>query len=318
MLILKDLSAEVPDTNAFHWELEEHSDDANLDTVLMYGYHASENVEFFEKCGEYQRKIYFNNWAPCEFAQARSKNYDAFAKEEKFDEVYSICPYSNKWLNSLGFQREYKDIFYPFHEKIIPEVCEKEYDVIYHGGMHGSEHLECLKTMVKFNYRYCTMTNHINQLTMGCLPYATDANLNFQEKINLIARTKVSVCYNLVHLNEGHLPAIKTYERWNENEAFSEVGKWNVTPQFKTRMHEAAISRSVNLVLKDRWNIAEDYYVPDKEFIYFDNTQDLENKIIDIVNDWENYQEIVENAYLKARHYTTEKFIERIKKDGED
>ena len=100
MLILKDLSAEVPDTNAFHWELEEHSDDANLDTVLMYGYHASENMEFFEKCREHQRKIYFNNWAPCEFAQARSKNYDAFAKEEKFDEVYSICPYSNRWLTT--------------------------------------------------------------------------------------------------------------------------------------------------------------------------------------------------------------------------
>ena len=97
MLILKDLSAEVPDTNAFHWKLEELSDNTNINSVLMYGYNASDNPQFQERCNSFKRKVYFNNWAPCEFAQARSKDYNAFMKERTFDEVYSICPYSNKY-----------------------------------------------------------------------------------------------------------------------------------------------------------------------------------------------------------------------------
>ena len=119
MLILKDLSAEVPDTNAFHWNLEDLSDESNTDEVLMYGYNASDNGAFFDRCENFKRKIYFNNWAPCEFAQMRTDEHDAFLKEERFDEVYSICPYSNKWLNELGLNREYKNIFYPFHQQSL-------------------------------------------------------------------------------------------------------------------------------------------------------------------------------------------------------
>ena len=94
-------------------------------------------------------------------------------------------------------------------------------------------------------------------------------NLTFQEKISLVANTKISVCYNIVHVNPEHIPHIQSYDNWQHNKAFSEVGKTNIMPQFKTRMHEAAISKTLNLVYKDNWNIAEQYYEPDKEFLYF-------------------------------------------------
>ena len=315
MLILKDLSAEVPDTNAFHWHLEELSEDNATDSVLMYGYNASDNQQFFERCMNIPRKIYFNNWAPCEFAQARTEQYDALAKEESFDEVYSICPYSNKWLNGLQLGREYKDVFYPFQKNLIPEAQKKHFDVIYHGGIHGQEHIDCLRTMLNFNYRYCTMTRHINALTAQALSYATNANLAFQDKIDLIAQTKISVCYNIVHMDPSHIPAIKSYDKWSDNEAFSEVDGWNVMPQFKTRMHEAAFSRTLNLVMRDRWNIVEQYYEPGSEFVYFDDAQDLERKIKDILSNWGDYEEVVERAYTKSLQYTTEKFIKKIKEN---
>jgi hypothetical protein len=313
MLILKDLSAEVPDTNAFHWNLEELSDENNTNEVLMYGYNASDNSAFFDRCERFKRKVYFNNWSPCEFAQMRTDEHDAFRKEERFDEVYSICPYSNKWLNELGLNREYKNVFYPFHSALIPTRQEKHFDVIYHGGAHGQEHIDCLKTLLNFNYRYCTMTHHINALTARCLPYATNANLTFTDKINLIAKCKISVCYNIVHIAAEHIPAIKSYDNWEQNEAFSEVGGWNVMPQFKTRMHEAAFSRTLNLVMRDTWNIAEQYYEPETEFIYFDDAQDLERKINDIVNNWRDYGDMIERAYMKSLQYTTENFIKKIK-----
>ena len=77
-------------------------------------------------------------------------------------------------------------------------------------------------------------------------------------------------------------------------------------------MHEAAISKTLNLVYRDRWNVVEDWYTPDKEFIYFDNKQDLENKIQDILGNWDDYQYIINNAYNRAMKYTTDEFIKEI------
>ena len=77
-------------------------------------------------------------------------------------------------------------------------------------------------------------------------------------------------------------------------------------------MHEAAISKTLNLVYRDQWNVVEDWYTPDKEFIYFDNKQDLENKIQDILGNWDDYQYIINNAYNRAMKYTTDEFIKEI------
>jgi hypothetical protein len=316
MLILGDLSGEVPDTNSYHWNLDQLSDDSNQESVLMYGYNSSQNKDFHERCSSFERKIYFNNWAPCEYAQFKDhNNKNAFNYDENFNEIYSICPYTSEWLNSKNLGRKYKEIFYPYNKKIIPLNFEKEYDVIYHGGLHGEEHIDCLEVMMSYNYRYCSMSNHINSTTRAFLPYATNTNLQFQDKINLVAKTKISVCYNLVHVNPEHVPAIRSYDGWSENYAFSQVGQWNVMPQFKTRMHEAAISKTLNLVMKDDWNVAERYYTENEDFIYFENKKDLRNKINDVLNNWQDYEKIIDNAYNKAINYTTEKFVEKIRND---
>ena len=310
MLIIGDLSGEVPDTNAFHWNLQQYSQDSNSD-VLFYGHDASFNKELLDLYSEYKRKAYFNNWTPCEYA---SSTINGIEKEQFFDQIYSICPYTNKWINSFNLGREYKDIFYPFHKSLIPKEFEKEYDVIYHGGIHGQEHIDCLRAMLAYNYRFCSMTHHINNTTAQCLRYATNTNLSFQEKINLVAKTKISVCYNIVHVTPHQIPNIQSYDNWEQNVAFSEVGKQNLMPQFKTRMHEAAISKTLNLVYKDSWNVVERYYEPEKEFVYFTDAVDLHEKIGEITNDWDNYQEIVDNAYNKAMNYTCNNFIEEIRR----
>ena len=317
MLILGDLSIEVPDTNAYHWNLEEHSVDSPTD-VLMYGYNASANPELHDQCSSFARKVYFNNWSPCEFTQRLPhNNKSGFDYDEYFTDVYSICPYTVAWLNSRQLERQYKNVFYPFRKSLIPQEQSKQYDVIYHGGIHGQEHVNCLLVMREFNYRYVTMTHHINSLTHRCLPMATNLDLSFAEKINLVAKSKISVCYNLVHLLPPHIEALKTYENWEDNEAFAEVGRRNVMPQFKTRAHEAAISRTLNLVHRDRWNIMERYYKPESEFIYFDDEWDLRNRIKDVLENWEDYQEVIENAYQRAMNYTAEKFVDLIR-SGEE
>jgi hypothetical protein len=315
---MRNTNAEVPDTNAHHFLFEEYSNEFEKDTAFSYGYNSSNDFLVRARSEGMKRKIFFNNWSPTEFAQT----YDHFGKtpisyDDYFDEIYTICPYSNKWLNSLGFRKKYRDIFYPFNKKLIPNQNIKKYDVIYHGGIHGQEHLDCLEVMSKFNYRYCSMTHSINPLTQDCLRYATNTNLSFRHKIDLVSQCKISVCYNFVHIRPEHIPNIKSWKRWNENEAFSEVDGWNVMPQFKTRMHEAAISKTLNLIQRDKWNVAERYYIPNEEFVYFEDKIDLENKIKDIIHNWEEYVPIVERAYQRSLQYTTENFLNIIENNKE-
>ena len=61
-------------------------------------------------------------------------------------------------------------------------------------------------------------------------------------------------------------------------------------------MHEAAISKTLNLVYYDQWNVVEDWYTPNVDFIYFTSKTDLEKKIQDILGNWKDYSYIVNNA----------------------
>jgi len=308
MLIKEDLSMEELDTNAHHWDIKSLSTDNNQ-TVLMYGFNAAINKDFQLQCKDYPRKLYFNNWAPCEFCHTDVMGgLNAFEYDLFFDEIYSICPYTVKWLNSMYGVDRYKYIFYPFNKKYISKSDPiKLYDVIYHGNIHCQEHVDCLEVISKFNHRYISQRN--NQYS----EYITDQNIPYKEKLNKIAQSKISICYNFCPIRPQDINPIQSYQSWNTNKAFSEVGKKNIFPQFKgARMHEAAISKTLNLVYRDQWNVVEDWYTPNKEFIYFKDKQDLKNKIQDILENWVDYAYIIDNAYKKVMNYTTEKFIKEI------
>ena len=57
MLILEDLSAEIPDTNSYHWNLKELSEDDNKN-VLMYGYNSSANIQFHNQTEGYNKILF--------------------------------------------------------------------------------------------------------------------------------------------------------------------------------------------------------------------------------------------------------------------
>ena len=121
MKIIEDLSIEVPDTNAYHWDLKGYSKESN-ETVLFYGFNAAANKNLLNDYSHFKRRAYFNNWAPCEFAQPVVDD-DSF-----FNEVYSICPYTSHWLNDKEGDNRYRSIFYPYNAKIVPPTLEKKYE----------------------------------------------------------------------------------------------------------------------------------------------------------------------------------------------
>jgi hypothetical protein len=307
MKVIKDLSVEIQGTNTHYFKLDELSEDDG-ENVLLYGYINLESNKNFDLINHYKRKVYLNVTMPTEFCGPQETNVD-----DKFDEVYGICPYTNKWLNKVKGVDKYRTTFYPFNEGDIPKNTEKKYDVIYHGGIHGDRYVKTLDIMRKFNYRFASQTHGINGLTSQHLKYATNTNLTNQEKLNLISECKISICFNTFDIrNSSDINNIKRRVDWNQNEAFKHIDDLMIAPQFKSRCNEAAFSRTLNLVKRDPWNIIEKYYNTD-EFVYFDSFEDLEEKIKNILNNWDNYLVMIEKAYIKSLNYTTEKMYNMIK-----
>ena len=307
MKVLKDLSAEVPGTNAHYFRLDKLGDE-DYDNLLFWGYNSYHNKDYLELAKKAKRAVLLQVYMPTEYCHKQDHfGVRPFDHEDAFDEVWSICPLTVNWLNSVKGTDKYKAICYPYSEYYIPEPTDKVYDVIYHGGIHGGQHLDCLEIISKFNYRYLSQTFGINQLTRAQLHRATDTNLDNEGKLEIIAKTKISVAYNFFNIREPHISNIKSNPRWEENEAFQYLDSHGLVPQIKSRFIEAAYCRTLNLVQKDPWNLIENYFEPNKEYITFEDNSELEDKIREILRNWEDYQEIVDAAYNKVLNYSTEK-----------
>lgn len=167
-------------------------------------------------------------------------------------------------------------VFFPFSEKNIPTKFDKKYDVIY-AGLSGGDHVNTIiDTITKFNYCY---------VSFGDDRRITHHNIGYLEKLSLYSASKISPLHNLT--NTG-------------------------TPQIKTRPFEAAIGKSLILCQRDNWNIIERFFEPNKEFIYFNNQEDLFEKIKFILANYSDYTPMIEAAFHRAiNEYTSRKFIEK-------
>lgn len=171
-------------------------------------------------------------------------------------------------------KREY--VFFPFNEKYIPEFTEKIYDVIYCGLATGSHVSEILNTIRNFNYRFVSFTN--NEIT-------TNINPTYFEKLKLISQSKITAVHNLTGTG---------------------------TTQIKTRPFEAAFSKSLILCKRDQWNIIEEWFEPNKDFLYYNDSKELEFIIKEVLNNYEKHLPMIESAYDKAiNNYTTKHFIKK-------
>jgi len=311
MRVIKDVSLEIQGTNTHYFRLDELSEDDG-ENVLLYGYNHLLRNNHFNTIKDYKRKIYLNVTMPTEFCSNQNMNLD-----DKFDEIYGICPYTNKWLNEVKGVDKYKTICYPFNEIDIPKNTDKKYDVCYHGGIHGETYTQCLEIMSDFNYRYMSMTNGINALTRQAIgQYATNLDLSNEEKINLISECKISICYNTFTIRGAQdINNIKSRKDWSKNEAFKHIDDLKIAPQFKSRFIEAAYCKTLNLVQLDPWNVIEVYFEPNIHYITFKDNSELEAKLKHILAHWDDYKPMIDAAYDKVLDYSTEKLYNRIK-DG--
>lgn len=303
MRVFSYLKSEIPGTNLYDLNLEEFSIGAlaKSKSILIYGFKFLEKGGFVYKKWKDLNYKYLNVTMPTEYTQ----NDFIHDSNHSFDEIYGICRYSCEWMNYLEGSTRYKYIYYPVS---VPQCLDpfsvKKYDVIYHGGMHSEKYIQMLGILSHYNYRYATMSRGINILTQkASQQYATNIDLTPFDKYSLLNECKISIAFNTFPLNVDQIKNIKNKPKWHKNNAFSALDK-HIAPQFKSRVNEAAALGVINLIEYDLWNLVEDFYQPNQDFVYFSNLTDLKSKINMILNNYDQFWDMRVSAYRKSLRYT--------------
>ena len=339
MKVVYDLRGGYPDDIDHYLKYHEMGDDSDSN-VMFFGYNAINNLEIREHFKNYDRKIAVTGEQPCAFLSGKQDIADLSAdKEDYFDKIYTICPYTANWLNEHHGKEKFEAAIIPYNIDDIPQRSyEKEFDLIYWGNIHSDDHIEILKTMSRSEITSNLFTVHPihwSAKTFDPLgPYDTGQRTpdgrhferyipeNYTELITAIGaprkkmwealrKTKIFVVTNMLYLSESHKANIEAINTYKNNKAFSHVDDF-IAPQMKTRVVEAAFNKTLSLVKKDPWNVVENWFVPGEDFIYYENNEDLPSLIKEISDNWEKYKHITENAYKKAiENYTAKKLFKR-------
>lgn len=170
--------------------------------------------------------------------------------------------------------------FFPVDFELVPSDFDKKYDVIYAGFALAPHVNEILSVIPNYNYRFISFNKQTG--------LETDVNIGYLEKLKLISETKISIIHNLTGTG---------------------------TPQLKSRPFESAFCKSLILCKEDNWNIINEWFEKDKEYISYKDANDLRSKIDNILSNFDDYQFIIENAHRKAiNNYTSKHFVENLLK----
>lgn len=236
-------------------------------------------------------------------------NPDSYDKY--FEVIYTICPYTTKWLNRRQGVNRRIPIYYPTNENYIPKKTKKLYDVIYIGNLVSKRLLNDLQSISKYKYKWVGFSKH---------PLLTDRNVSYTNKLKLLSQSKIAIVHNVLFPRWYHVLNIWRAQDWQKNQAFKFVPRWYefwklfnlddvLIPQAKTRLFESALSRTLILCKKDPFNVIERFFEPEKEFIYYKEGE-LEKTIDEILKNYPKYEKVAERAFQRAKkNYTTKAFV---------
>jgi len=73
-------------------------------------------------------------------------------------------------------------------------------------------------------------------------------------------------------------------------------------------------TKTLNLVKRDPWNVIEKWFEEGKHFIYWDDISDLQEKLKDVAENYENYESIVDAAHKRVYNFEIDKMFDIMKK----
>ena len=189
--------------------------------------------------------------------------------EDKVDEILSISPLCYKKP-----KRRY--VFFPFNDEYEPINKTKIYDVIYTGYSPLPHVNHIINTISEIENHRIVSFNH---------PKATNKDVTYQEKLQLVANSKISIVHNLIS---------------------------DSIPQLKTRPFEAAFCKSLIICKYDKFKTLEKWFTPNEDFIYYYEDSELKKILNDVLINYNDYEPMIEKAYIKSKeNYTTKHFVEK-------
>jgi spore maturation protein CgeB len=230
--------------------------------------------------------------------------YNSAYDNQHFDLVYLICPYSCNYLNELYNTNKFKCGFYPNNDIRIENP--KTIDVFYTG-----HYIQGLPPMVMSERAVIRkIGNQFHELKEYISPHNYDG---FCKKMEVISKVKIYLVHNLL-ISKHNFP------NYYSNDLTRKHLPWDfhdgLVPQMKGRMFEGALMGCILLAYKDEHKIIERFFTENEEFIYFENEEDLNSKIDNILANYDKYKHIGENAQKRAReNYLTKHLAAMIVKD---
>lgn len=314
MKIVRTEGGEYNDCIVKYFDLFDY-DTNDPNSVLFWGWSSIDNEEKKAEYENYSKKYFINTAMPCEIIGG----YVDILKQSYFDEVLTICPYTANVLNTTQNKITntlYTPICFPFREKYFDKyknitISDKQKDVIYYGNIHSEMYYNLIRSISKFNYAFSTISHH-NQ-TDEMIKLITHYNISSEQKWDLLSKSKISVGINLLFLTNEQISNLKSTPNIESFKGMDKVYETAMMPQFKTRMVEAAACKTLMLMYKDNWNVIEEWFEPNKHFLYWETFEELESLIKDVSENYEKYWHIVEAANEHVQQYSIEKLITNIK-----
>lgn len=313
MIIVKKEGGEYADCIVRHFDLFDYND-GQPDKVLFWGWNSIFD-DSLKKTYEHCTKKYFINIVqPCEIMN----DYSEIAAQSYFDEIFTICPYTAYMLNNTNYvvsKTKYTPICVPYRHKHFEKykhvgLEDKKRDVIYYGQFHNELYTELVNTIKDFNYAFSTISHHGQ--THETVKLITHFNLTSHQKWDLLSECKINVGFNLLFLTVKQLSALRSFPDIHLYNNIESAYRKALMPQMKTRMVEAAASKTLMLMYKDPWNVIETWFEPGKHFLYWETFDQLHDMIDHISKNYENYWHIVEAAYDKVQEYSIESLMSKI------
>ena len=208
MRILAEGTKTYPDDPARHFEFGRFADRSG-DFWLAAGHFDFETLRPLAG----QKIVYLDLEEPNRFFSP-DPAFNRHTYEDSFHHVFTLCPYTAAWLNRRQGRGRRTPVFFPFNERFIPKPRGKTFDVIYTGHLVAPAVSRLVDDIAPFNYRLVSQSDD---------PRVTDRSASYPQKLDLIARSRVTVVQNLLFLRPGHVRAVKAIEGWEENEAFTDI-----------------------------------------------------------------------------------------------
>jgi len=291
------------------------------DKVLFYGFNSTLETEAIESLKKLNKKKYY--FCHAGMSSIFDNSYEERNKNlKKFDVVAFSNRIRAEWENNF-FEKKIKFIHgnFPIEHSSYSKfdsisMEDKKHDIIYSGFIHSNFHIDILKIMKKYNYIFTSLHKqspiHLAKFNLLAPIFFRPEFLSYEQMLLKQAQSKISICSNVMYLNKDQYKKILGMMYIDRFPNFNEVLKQKILPEFKGRLFELPITKTLMLVHRDPWNIIEDYFEPEKDFIYFHNLKDLDHKIRLILNNYQDYWPIVLSAYEKIKTFTNKKMLEKL------